>query len=162
MASERASAFIKRIQEAKRSHASTFKTSAFCKTPVYAMRRVLVCYPLPRHGDCGRALAIARRTVHRSRKLCRPSTRHPSTHTSLPHPRRKLLAMWPVRVASLSHLDMLRKVVLGDLGGTAPHDKDVYKSEDFSNRSLNRTDRSDHQHGPNTMSRAAHDLMGSG
>ena len=80
----------------------------------------------------------------------------------MPHLRRKLLAMWPVCVASLSHLDMLRKVVSGDLGGTARYDKDVYKNEDFSNRSLNRTDRSDHQHGPNTMSRAAHDLMGSG
>ena len=57
---------------------------------------------------------------------------------------------------------MLRKVVSGDLGGTAPYDKDVYKNEDFLNRSLNRTDRSDHQHGPNAMSRRAYDLVGFG
>ena len=46
-----------------------------------------------------RALRFMRRpTVYRSRKLRRLSARPPSTQTSLPLPRRKMLAMWPVRV----------------------------------------------------------------
>ena len=57
---------------------------------------------------------------------------------------------------------MLRKVVRVELPVRRRNDKDVYKNEDFVNRSLNGTDRSDHQHGPNAMSRRAYDLVGFG
>jgi hypothetical protein len=46
-----------------------------------------------------RSPSMRRPTVYRSRKLRSLSERPPSTQASLPQPRRKMLAMWPVRVA---------------------------------------------------------------
>ena len=106
--------------------------------------------------------SASRATADRSRELCRPSARHLSTRTSLPDPRRKLLAMWPVRVARSPHLDMLPQVVRAGAQRQRPYDKDVLKNKDFLNRRLYSTIRSDHQHGPNAMSRCAYVLVGFG
>ena len=51
---------------------------------------------------------------------------------------------------------------VAELGGRAPYDEDVFKNKDILNRRLNRTIRSDHHHGPDTMSRCAYELVGSG
>ena len=76
--------------------------------------------------------------------------------------RRKLLAMWPVRVARSPHLDMLPQVVRAGAWRQRPYDEDVLKNKDFLNRRLYSTIRSDHQHGPNAMSRCAYVLVGFG
>ena len=117
--------------------------------------------PFPPRGFCYFASA-SRATADRSRELRRPPARPASTHTSLPHPRRKLLAMWPVRAARLPHLDMLPEVVWAGAQRQRPYDKDVLKNKDFLNRRLYSTIHSDHQHGPNAMSRCAYVLVGFG
>ena len=106
--------------------------------------------------------SASRATADRSRELRRPSARHLSSRTSLLDPRRKLLAMWPVRVARSPHLDMLPEVVWAGAQRQRPYDKDVLKNKDFLNRRLYSTIRSDHQHGPNAMSRCAYVLVGFG
>ena len=106
--------------------------------------------------------SASRASADRSRELRRPSERPASTRTSLPDPRRKLLAMWPVRVARSPHLDMLPQVVRAGAQRQRPYDEDVLKNKDFLNRRLYSTIRSDHQHGPNAMSRCAYVLVGFG
>ena len=106
--------------------------------------------------------SASRASADRSRELRRPSARQLSTRTSLPDPRRKLLAMWPVRVARSPHLDMLPQVVWAGAQRQRPYDEDVLKNKDFLNRRLYSTIRSDHQHGPNAMSRCAYVLVGFG
>ena len=103
--------------------------------------------------------SASRASADRSRELGRPSARHLSTHTSLLDSRRKLLAMWPVGVAMFPHLDMLTEVVRAGAQRQRPYDEDVLKNKDFLNRRLYSTIRSDHQHGPNAMSRRAYDLV---
>ena len=49
-----------------------------------------------------------------------------------------------------------------ELCGRRPHDKEVLKNESLSDRRLYRTIHSDHRHGPDSMSRCAYDLVGSG
>ena len=121
--------------------------------------RLLTLYP---HRGFRYFASASRASADRSRELRRPSERPPSTHTSLPDPRRKLLAMWPVRVARSPHLDMLPQVVWAGAQRQRPYDKDVLKNKDFLNRRLYSTIRSDHQHGPNAMSRCAYVLVGFG
>ena len=70
--------------------------------------------------------------------------------------------MWPVRVARSPHLDMAPEVVWAGAQRQRPYDKDVLKNKDFLNRRLYSTIRSDHQHGPNAMSRCAYVLVGFG
>ena len=67
--------------------------------------------------------------------------------------------MWPVGVAMLPHLDMLTEVVRAGAQRQRPYNEDVLKNKDFLNRRLYSTIRSDHQHGPNAMSRRAYDLV---
>ena len=143
---------------------------AVCIAHIYAMYSRLLfppdlpsgyLTPFPRRGFRYFASA-SRATADRSRELRRPPARPASTHTSLPHPRRKLLAMWPVCAARLPHLDMLPEVVWAGAQRQRPYDKDVLKNKDFLNRRLYSTIHSDHQHGPNAMSRCAYVLVGFG
>ena len=117
---------------------------------------------MPCHGESARAPSMRRPTVHRLRKFRRLSTRPPSTQSSLPHPRRKLLAMWQVRVAWLPQLTCQRKVVSCSFAGDRRDDEEVLKNKRFFDRSLHSTVHSDHRHGLNTIDRCAYDLVGSG
>ena len=67
--------------------------------------------------------------------------------------------MWPVGVAMLPHLDMLTEVVRAGAQRQRPYDEDVLKNKDFLNRRLYSTICSDHQYGPDAMSRRAYDLV---
>ena len=62
-------------------------------------------------GEFRHFASASRATADRSRMSRRPSERPASTHTSLPDPRPKLPAMWPVRVTSLSHVNKVTGVV---------------------------------------------------
>ena len=128
----------------------------------------LVCPPDPLTPSLPRrfgARSVHAPTDHPSlaQAPSRLPARPPSTQTSLPHPRRKMLAMWPVRVAWLSQLTCQRKVVsCRFVGAGRRDDEEVLKNKSFIDRSLYRTVRSDQQHSPNTIIRCAYDLAGSG
>ena len=62
----------------------------------------------------------------------------------------------------MSHLDMLRKVVQLEAGGRCPYDEEVLKNKSLLDIRLYRTIRPDRRHGPNTVSRCAHDLVNAG
>ena len=106
--------------------------------------------------------SASRATADRSRMSRRPSERPASTHTSLPDPRPKLPAMWPVRVTSLSHVNKVTGVVWLILARPNTVSLGCIQNKDILNRRLNRTIQSDHHHGPDTMSRCAYELVGSG
>ena len=72
------------------------------------LHRTLTLYPPRGYRHFASA---SRATTDRSRMSRRPSERPASTHTSLPDPRPKLPAMWPVRVTSLSHVNKVTGVV---------------------------------------------------
>ena len=112
---------------------SSFRDSRDEIAPLLSVRYYpspLALTPFPTRGFRYFASA-SRATADRSRELRRPPARPASTHTSLPHPRRKLLAMWPVRAARLPHLDMLPEVVWAGAQRQRPYDKDVLKNKDF-------------------------------
>ena len=69
---------------------------------------VLTLYPRREYRYFASA---SRATADRSRMSRRPSERPASTRTSMPDPRPKLPAMWPVRVTSLSHVNNVKGVV---------------------------------------------------